>query len=78
VKSLRNELPNRNGHRAVADQSKIGSAGRNKRPFKLSRLLAEFSILLRNLLIDGFTLFPLSPLSALPCALVVTGIHGAY
>jgi len=59
-------------------EHKIGSAGRNKRTFKLFRLLADFLILLRNSHIRGFTLFPPSPPSALSCALVVTAIHGAY
>ncbi len=49
------------------------SEGGNQRPLKLSRRFADFLILLRNLHICGFTLLLLSPLSALRCALVVTG-----
>src|SRR5260370_38669808 len=46
--------------------------------FNYLRLLADSSILVRNSHIRIFTLFPLSPLSALRCALVVTGSYGAY
>jgi hypothetical protein len=50
------------------------SAGRKKRRLTIPQYLADFSISLRNSRIQRFTLFSQFAVSALSCALVVTGI----